>query len=71
MSTDPQYQQWTASQYLDDEGWGVLSEDNSIIVRLRENKTEAQCRQIVADHNAALRLQTCIIGAAREQEKKP
>ena len=51
---DPQLQKWWASQYLDDDRWGVLSDDNWIIVGVREGKTEAECRKIVAEHNSLL-----------------
>jgi len=42
---------WCASQYLDDDRWGVLSDDGEIIVGLREGKTREECERIAAVHN--------------------
>ena len=39
---------WVASQYMDDDNWGVLSDRNEIIVRLSSALTEADARIIAA-----------------------
>ena len=42
---------WYASAYLDGDEWGVISEDNIILVRISDGFTEEQCRKIVKLHN--------------------
>jgi hypothetical protein len=44
----PMSEKWTASQYMDDERWGVLSQQNEIIVRTTSELTKADARLIAA-----------------------
>jgi hypothetical protein len=45
MSTS---EKWTASQYMDDDRWGVLSQQNEIIVRTTSELTKEDARLIAA-----------------------
>jgi hypothetical protein len=45
---------WLASQYLDTNEWGVLDEQNHIILRLRLKLTEEQAKEIAEAHNYSI-----------------
>jgi hypothetical protein len=51
---------WTASQYLDNEEWGVLSEDNAIIVGLSSRITKADAHLIAAAPELLDALKNCV-----------
>lgn len=46
--------EWTASQYLDDDRWGVLSYDGSIIISFAFGLNLQQCNWIAEAHNRDL-----------------
>lgn len=45
---------WLASTYLDNGQWGILTEDNEIVVGLSSRLTESLARHIADAHNAGI-----------------
>ena len=45
---------WTASDYLDNGRFGIITDDNTIVVGISVGLTEEQCRRIVQYHNERL-----------------